>query len=85
MRMKTMPKLSGGNNSAFSGGNWAEWTVVAGRLMCDTFLSSRELLPSQRSYGLKELARTQLSANKPDIEQQASQAQQPNGKTFAQS
>lgn len=85
MRMKTMPKLSGGNNSAFSGGNWAEWTVVAGRLMCDTFLSSRELLPSQRSYGLKELARTQLSANKPDIEQQVSQAQQPNGKTFAQS
>ena len=67
MRIKTMPRLSG-TNSAFSGGNWAEWSVVAGRLMCDTYLSARELLPSQRSYGLKELARTHLGANKPEID-----------------
>jgi DNA polymerase alpha subunit A len=60
MRIKTMPKLSG-SSSAFSGSNWAEWSVVAGRLMCDTYLSARELLPSQRSYALKELAMTQLS------------------------
>jgi DNA polymerase alpha subunit A len=70
MRIKNMPKLSG-SNSAFSGSNWAEWSVVAGRLMCDTYLSSRELLPSQRSYGLKELSRTHLDANKPEIEQAA--------------
>ena len=67
MRIKTMPRLSG-NNSAFSGSNWAEWSVVAGRLMCDTYLSARELLPSQRSYGLKELARVQLGANKPEVD-----------------
>ena len=67
MRIKTMPKLSG-TNSAFSGGNWAEWKVVAGRLMCDTYLSARELLPSQRSYGLKELARSHLNASKPEID-----------------
>ena len=66
MRVKTMPRLSGGG--AFDGGNWAEWSVVAGRVMCDTFVSARELLTSQRSYSLKELARTQLAANKPDVE-----------------
>ena len=37
--------------------------------MCDTYLSARELLPSQRSYGLKQLARTHLSASKPEVEQ----------------
>jgi hypothetical protein len=35
--------------------------------MCDTFTSARELLTSQRSYALKELARTQLGANKPEV------------------
>ena len=67
MRIKNMPKLSG-STSAFSGSNWAEWQVVAGRLMCDTYLSARELLPSQRSYGLKELARVHLHANKPEVD-----------------
>ena len=67
MRVKTMPRLSTGN-SAFSGSLWAEWSAVSGRLMCDTFLSSRELLSSQRSYGLKELARTQLNVNKPEVD-----------------
>ena len=52
MRIKQMPRLS--SEKSFGGGNWAEWSVVAGRLMCDTFMSARELLPSQRSYGLKE-------------------------------
>ncbi|KAL1526185.1 hypothetical protein AB1Y20_014913 [Prymnesium parvum] len=70
IRMKTMPKLSS-STSAFSGSSWAEWSVVAGRLMCDTYLSARELLSSQRSYGLKELAMTQLNANKPEIDQAA--------------
>ena len=36
--------------------------------MCDTFLSSRELLGSQRSYSLKELARSQLGCDKVDVE-----------------
>jgi DNA polymerase alpha subunit A len=70
MRIKVMPKLSG-TTSAFSGSNWAEWSVVAGRLMADTYLSARELLPSQRSYGLKELARSHLNASKPEVEQAA--------------
>lgn len=65
-----MPKLSG-TTSAFSGANWAEWSVVTGRLMADTYLSARELLPSQRSYGLKELARSHLNASKPEVEQAA--------------
>jgi len=68
VRMRNMPKLSS-STSAFSGSSWAEWSVVAGRLMCDTYLSARELLSSQRSYGLKELALTQLHANKPEVEQ----------------
>ena len=48
MRIKNMPKLSGAS-SAFGASNWAEWSVVAGRLMCDTYVSAKELLPSQRS------------------------------------
>jgi len=71
MRVRNMPRLSSSGGSFGGGGNWAEWSVVAGRLMCDTFVSARELLPSQRSYSLKELARTQLSANKPELEQAA--------------
>ena len=67
MRMKTMPKLTS-STSAFSGSNWAEFSVVAGRLMCDTYLSARELLSSQRSYALKELAMTQLNAQKPEVD-----------------
>jgi len=70
MRIKMMPKLSG-SASAYGGSNWAEWSVVAGRLMADTYLSARELLPSQRSYGLKELARSHLNASKPEVEQAA--------------
>jgi DNA polymerase alpha subunit A len=67
MRIKQLPKLSS-NTSAFSGSNWAEWQAVAGRLMCDTYLSARELLTSQRSYGLKELSRTHLNADKPEVD-----------------
>ena len=44
MRMRTMPKLNGGT-SAFSGNTFAQWSVVAGRLMCDTFLSAQERPP----------------------------------------
>lgn len=69
MRVKTMPRLNSGP-SAFGQSNWAEFQAVSGRLMCDTYLSAKELLPSQRSYGLKELARTHLQADKPEIEQQ---------------
>ena len=65
--MRTMPKLSGGT-SAFSGNTFAQWSVVAGRLMCDTFLSAQELLPSQRSYALKELAYSHLNTTKVDID-----------------
>ena len=46
MRMRTMPKLNGGT-SAFSGNTFAQWSVVAGRLMCDTFLSAQERPPPQ--------------------------------------
>jgi len=68
MRMRTMPKLNGGT-SAFSGNTFAQWSVVAGRLMCDTFLSAQELLPSQRSYALKELAYSHLNTTKVDVDQ----------------
>tara|TARA_B110001452_G_scaffold84451_1_gene69051 strand:+ start:98 stop:2755 length:2658 start_codon:yes stop_codon:yes gene_type:complete len=67
MRMRTMPKLSGGT-SAYSGNTFAQWAVVAGRLMCDTFLSAQELLGSQRSYALKELAASHLNTTKLDID-----------------
>ena len=59
LRRTTMPKLkSGGGNSALS---YGAWTTLAGRLVADTYVSSKEFLGKEVDYSLPSLAKTQLN------------------------
>jgi DNA polymerase alpha subunit A len=50
-----------------SGKAWAIADAMTGRLLCDTYLSSKELL-RETTYSLKALAESQLKTHKVDIE-----------------
>lgn len=53
------------------GEGWNEYRmddVVNGRLFCDTYVSSKELLPSQNNYSLSHLVQTLLSKQRAEIE-----------------
>eukprot|EP00026_Physarum_polycephalum_P000493 Phypoly_transcript_00494.p1 GENE.Phypoly_transcript_00494~~Phypoly_transcript_00494.p1 ORF type:complete len:1064 (+),score=166.17 Phypoly_transcript_00494:1336-4527(+) len=67
-RLKTtkMPKLQSGRGGA-SDSTWAEKGVMAGRLVCDTWLSSKELL-RETNYRLSDLAESQLGVQRKEIE-----------------
>mmetsp|Transcript_18898 Transcript_18898/g.27965 ORF Transcript_18898/g.27965 Transcript_18898/m.27965 type:complete len:1429 (+) Transcript_18898:96-4382(+) len=48
----------------------SEWTVaeaLRGRLVCDTYLSAKEFLHSETSYGLTALAQTQFQIDRQEI------------------
>lgn len=60
-RFVTAPK---GN---FSGKEWAIADALKGRLLCDTYVSAKELL-RETSYGLSNLAETQLKTERLEIE-----------------
>jgi DNA polymerase alpha subunit A len=47
--------------------NWGLATAVAGRLVCDTYLSAKELL-RETTYSLTNLAATQLQTSRVEIE-----------------
>ena len=64
-RLRRM-KLPGKNEFA-SGKDWAIANALTGRLLCDTYLSSKELL-RETTYSLKHLAESQLKTHKVDIE-----------------
>ncbi len=56
------------NKSHFSTGkDWAIAEAISGRLLCDTYLSAQEHL-SETTYSLTNLAKTQLKANRQEIE-----------------
>ncbi|KAI8543706.1 hypothetical protein RHMOL_Rhmol08G0239600 [Rhododendron molle] len=59
LKRSTMPKLTKGSTIFGSGASPGIMSCIAGRLLCDTFLSSRELL-REVSYSLTHLAKTQL-------------------------
>lgn len=44
LKRSQMPRLSGGGSAFGSGASPGALTCIAGRLLCDTYLSSRELL-----------------------------------------
>ena len=44
LKRSQMPRLSGGGTAFGSGASPGALTCIAGRLLCDTYLSSRELL-----------------------------------------
>ena len=64
LRRTQMPKLQA-NAGGMGQATWAEKTVTAGRLVCDTYINSKEHL-RETTYTLTELARTQLQAAHPN-------------------
>ncbi|KAG5528834.1 hypothetical protein RHGRI_029482 [Rhododendron griersonianum] len=66
LKRSAMPKLSKGSTIFGSGASPGIMSCIAGRLLCDTFLSSRELL-REVSYSLTHLAKTQLKKDRKEI------------------
>ncbi|KAL2611548.1 hypothetical protein R1flu_023240 [Riccia fluitans] len=66
LKRSQMPKLGGNGNSFGSGAGPGTMACIAGRLLCDTYISSRELL-RQTSYSLTELSRTQLGRERKEL------------------
>ncbi|XP_028549547.1 DNA polymerase alpha catalytic subunit isoform X1 [Dendrobium catenatum] len=66
LKRSTMPKLTTGNALYGSGASPGIMSCIAGRLLCDTYLSSRDLL-KEVSYSLTQLAKTQLNKDRKEI------------------
>ncbi|PWA66889.1 DNA polymerase alpha catalytic subunit [Artemisia annua] len=66
LKRSEMPRLNKGNTVFGSGASPGIMSCIAGRLLCDTFLCSRDLL-KEVSYSLTELAKTQLNKNRKEI------------------
>ncbi|CAM6100645.1 unnamed protein product [Calypogeia fissa] len=66
LRRSQMPRLTGGGNTFGSGAGPGHMACIAGRLLCDTYLSSRELL-KETSYSLTELSRTRLGRERKEL------------------
>ncbi|XP_019267003.1 PREDICTED: DNA polymerase alpha catalytic subunit [Nicotiana attenuata] len=66
LKRSVMPKLTKGNTIFGSGASPGIMSCIAGRLLCDTYLSSRELL-KEVSYSLTQLAKTQLNKDRKEI------------------
>ncbi|PRP77959.1 DNA polymerase alpha catalytic subunit [Planoprotostelium fungivorum] len=66
LRRSNMPKLQSGPGG-MSDSTFQEKLVMAGRLICDTYLVSKDLV-REKNYRLSELARNQLDTEKIDIE-----------------
>ncbi|BBN16162.1 DNA polymerase alpha subunit A [Marchantia polymorpha subsp. ruderalis] len=66
LRRSQMPRLGGNGNTFGSGAGPGAMACIAGRLLCDTYISSRELL-RQTSYSLTELSRNQLGRERKEL------------------
>ncbi|KAK1410275.1 hypothetical protein QVD17_36810 [Tagetes erecta] len=66
LKRSEMPRLSKGSTVFGSGASPGIMSCIAGRLLCDTFLCSRDLL-KEVSYSLTELAKTQLNKKRKEI------------------
>ncbi|CAA7030946.1 unnamed protein product [Microthlaspi erraticum] len=67
LKRSFMPKLKGNTNFG-SGAAPGLMSCIAGRLLCDTYLCSREYLLKQViSYSLTELSKTQLNRDRKEI------------------
>ncbi|PON43001.1 DNA polymerase alpha catalytic subunit [Parasponia andersonii] len=69
LKRTVMPKLSKGNTIFGSGASPGIMSCIAGRLLCDTYLSSRDLL-KEVSYSLTQLTKTQLNKDRKEISPQ---------------
>ncbi|XP_057454382.1 DNA polymerase alpha catalytic subunit-like [Lotus japonicus] len=66
LNRSTMPKLDRRKKTFGSGADPGIMSCIAGRLLCDTYLSSRDLL-KEVSYSLTELAKTQLNKFRKEV------------------
>ncbi|XP_050380225.1 DNA polymerase alpha catalytic subunit isoform X2 [Argentina anserina] len=66
LKRSVMPKLAKGSSIFGSGASPGIMSCIAGRLLCDTYLCSRDLL-KEVSYSLTQLAQTQLGQNRKEI------------------
>lgn len=66
LKRSVMPKLGKGGSIFGSGASPGLMSCIAGRLLCDTYLSSRDLL-KEISYSLTELAKTQLNKDRKEV------------------
>ncbi|KAK1323373.1 DNA polymerase alpha catalytic subunit [Acorus calamus] len=66
LKRSIMPKLTKGNTLFGSGASPGIMTCIAGRLLCDTYLCSRDLL-KEVSYSLTQLSKTQLNKERKEI------------------
>ncbi|KAF7851792.1 hypothetical protein BT93_L2647 [Corymbia citriodora subsp. variegata] len=66
LKRSVMPKLTKGSTLFGSGASLGIMSCIAGRLLCDTYLCSRDLL-KEISYSLTQLAKTQLNKDRKEI------------------
>ncbi|KAJ0041257.1 hypothetical protein Pint_28022 [Pistacia integerrima] len=66
LKRSEMPKLMKGRSTFGSGASPGVMSCIAGRLLCDTYLCSRDLL-KEVSYSLTQLAKTQLNKDRKEI------------------
>ncbi|XP_024534663.1 DNA polymerase alpha catalytic subunit [Selaginella moellendorffii] len=66
LKRSQMPRLVGGGNNFGGGAGPGVMSCVAGRLLCDTYLSSRELV-KEVSYTLTQLSKSQLGKERKEI------------------
>ncbi|KAH9711929.1 DNA polymerase alpha catalytic subunit [Citrus sinensis] len=66
LKRSEMPKLRKGRTIFGSGASPGIMSCIAGRLLCDTFLCSRDLL-REVSYSLTQLAKTQLNKDRKEV------------------
>ncbi|KAL6961477.1 DNA-directed DNA polymerase [Sarracenia purpurea var. burkii] len=66
LKRSVMPKLTKGSTIFGSGASPGIMSCIAGRLLCDTYLCSRDLL-KEVSYSLTQLAKTQLNKDRKEI------------------
>ncbi|KAK6116225.1 hypothetical protein DH2020_050021 [Rehmannia glutinosa] len=66
LKRSAMPKLNKGSSVFGSGASSGIMSCIAGRLLCDTYICSRDLL-KEVSYSLTQLAKTQLNKDRKEI------------------
>ncbi|XP_020261450.1 DNA polymerase alpha catalytic subunit [Asparagus officinalis] len=66
LKRSMMPKLTRGSSLYGSGASLGIMSCIAGRLLCDTYLCSRDLL-REVSYSLTQLAKSQLDKDRKEI------------------
>ncbi|CAA2966660.1 DNA polymerase alpha catalytic subunit [Olea europaea subsp. europaea] len=66
LKRSVMPKLNKGSSMFGSGASQGILSCIAGRLLCDTYICSRDLL-KEVSYSLTQLAKTQLNKDRKEI------------------